>query len=254
MKTKKSIAHSSSQEREALISLRKKLIEVYNPLLIYLIAIENTHSFKRDSLAYPMKNIQNRFRIDVLVIVSDSPILFSHLNEIDKVHSNIDEVNLITYPLGQFQNELTNQTVFFSAIQKRSIVLHERANSLEELPENQFVNQIHKEELIQYTSQNPNYKNHQVDNLLFSNGKQLENIQNSLEVPILSQNLQEAFATLLNHHGAKVLNTKIRKVILEYAYSSTKFGIYDDFEEILMYFRDIMEVFDIAELEFKIAK
>lgn len=251
MKTKKSIAHFSSQEREALLSLKKKLIEVYNPLLIYLIAIKNEHSFKRDSLAYPMKNIQNRFRIDVLIIVPDSPILFGHLNEIDKVHSNIVEVNLITYPLGQFQDELNNQSVFFSAIQKRSIVLHERANSLEELPETQFVNQTHKEELIKYTSQNPNYENHQVEKLFFSDGENVTSIRDFFDVPILSDDLQHAFAKLINHHGAKVLNNKIRKVILEYAYSSTKFGIYDDFEEILMYFRDIMEVFDIAELEFK---
>lgn len=251
MKTKTSIAHFTKEEQEALTNLKEKLIEVYNPLLIYLIAIENTHSLKRDSLSYPIKKIKTRFAIDVLVIVPDSPILFSHLNEVDKIHNEISEVNLITYPLGQFQKELNDQSVFFCAIQKRSKILYEHENSLEELPTCRFINQTYKEKLLKYNSQYPNYKNHRVETLYFSDGENVTSIYDFFEIPILSDELQHAFAKLLKQLGAKAINVSLRKVILEYAYSATEAGVNNDFEEILVNFEYLMELFDVAEREFK---
>lgn len=151
--------------------------------------------------------------------------------------------------MDHLQKELNEKSVFFSAIRKRAVVLYEFKNSAEELPSIQHPNQTFREELAQYNTKFPNYKDQRVEKLYFSEGRNITHIHDFFVVPILSEELQQAFATLLKRYGAKIINVKLRKVILEYAYSVTQDGTPNDFDETLLYFRDLMEMFDVAEHE-----
>jgi hypothetical protein len=247
MKTKKSIAHFTNEEQAAINNLKKKLIHVYNPLLIYLIAIKNSNIVKRDYLSYPIKSKKNGISLDVLVIVPDGFTLFNHQNKIDNIHCTIMKVNLLTYTISEFHHELSAKSAFFYGVKKRAVVLYEHENTLENLSSFHMCNQLLKEKLIKATLIKTKYKNYKVNTLYFSNGKNITHVHDFFELPILSEELQNALATLLKRYGAKTINVKLRKVILEYAYSVTQDGVPNDFDETLLYFRDLMEMFDVAE-------
>lgn len=247
MKTKKSIAHFTNEEQAAINNLKKKLIHIYNPLLIYLIAIENSNILKRDYLSYPIKNKKNGISLDVLIIVQDGFTLFNHHNKIDSIHCDITEVNLLIYTLREFHNELSEKSAFFYGIKKRAVVLYEYENTLEKLSSYHMCNQVLREELTKHTSIESKYKNYKIDTVYFSNGKNITHIHDFFELPILSEELQDSLATLLKRYGAKAINVTLRNVILEYTYSVTQEGVPNDFDETLMYFRVLMEMFDVAE-------
>lgn len=250
MKTKKSIAHFTNEEQAAINNLKKKLIHVYNPLLIYLIAIENSSILKRDYLSYPIKSKKNGISLDVLVIVPDGFTLFNHHNKIDNIHCSITEVNLLTYTLREFHKELGEKSAFFYGIKKRAVVLYEYENTLEKLSSYYFTSKILREELLKLKSAFPKYKDYKVNTLHFSNGKNVSEINSFFYVSILSEDLQYAFANFLKHHGAKTVNVALRKVILEYAQMNAEVGVCNDFNEILTHFDYLMKLFDVAEREY----
>lgn len=68
----------------------------------------------------------------------------------------------------------------------------------------------------------------------------------------LSADLQNKMVLFLHEHGAKATNYRLRQaMMIEYVRGATEVGIPDEFKNILWDFEELMEFFDLAEMELK---
>lgn len=246
MKNHASISHFSGREQHALLRLKNKIVELYRPLIIYLIGCNSSQYLIRHCFDNPRNDNQWCISCDLLLILPIGESLPENTaEELKSISKDYGHIHLIAHPFDFVEKQLQAHSLFFCWVQRRAIILYERDNAVEKLPEpvqnmKQYEKQVH-----QFFANNPNYENY-----LEAKLSPLPSISHNLtnEKSAVSQKSIESFKSFLKNHHPKTVNRNIRTILLEYIrLDETGYPI--NFKQILYEFMELMEIFDVAEDE-----
>lgn len=131
MKIRKSIDHFTRREQNALLHIRKKVVEALQPQLLFFLNSHFLTSLRRDYLAKDRRTEVCYFSCDLLTILPDNAPLLQDdtvMQELESKLLPLGKVNLITYPMERFVLELQNKTFFLPTIYRHAILLHEHGD------------------------------------------------------------------------------------------------------------------------------
>lgn len=246
MKNHTSISHFASSERQALLRLKNKIVVLYKPLIIYLIACNSTTRITRNYLAYPKNDSQWTCSFDLLLVLPEGVSLPENAaHDLKSIHKDYEHIHLIAHPFDFVRKQLQECSLFFCWVQRSAIVLYEREHSCEKLPEPvQNIKQYAKQ-VNQFLTDNPDYENYADTKL---SPLPLKPLAQSLRNPVRSKVLIDSFKSYLENHPPKTVNRNIRDVLLEYI-RTVQSGYPVNLKEILGDFTALMELLDLAEDE-----
>ncbi len=251
MKNHTSISHYTGRERQALLRLKNKIVALYKPLIIYLIGCNSSNKLARNCLGNARNGNQWCFSCDLLLVLPEGVSLPENaVEELKSIAKDYEHIRLIAHPFDFVEKQLQEDSLFFCWMQRKAIVLYERDNSIEKLPEpvqnmKQYEKQVH-----QFFADNPNYENYTEVKLSPLPAKSSTEIVEDSEI---SETTIESFKSYLEYHDPKTVNRNIRTVLVDYI-RTTQAGYPFNFKEILWDFMDLMEVFDVAEDEQELVK
>ena len=254
MKNKQSIAHYTGREQQALLRLKNKIAELYKPLIIYLIGCKSSYDVTRTCFANPRNDDQWNFSCDLLLVLPEGIVLPDNApEELKSLNQEYEAIRLSGYPFDFVKKQLKQSSLFFCWMQRRAIVLYERDNTSQKLPEavqnmKQYEKQVH--ELF---ANNPDYENYTEIKLspLPQNRDSKKERGEFFDAPKLSAKLLERLAEFLQYHDPGSTGFRLRRALIEYVSSVSEIGAPRDFKDTLWDFEDLMEFFDLAAEELK---
>lgn len=136
MKTHNSISHFTSKEQNNLHCIKKKIVEHLHPLIIYCVGSNISHSITRSCLASEKRTEEWEFECELLVVLSnDNTHQQDALQEIERLAEPFGRVEATIYTLDSFVQRLQEEDVVMSNIRRKAILLYEKDNATQQLPQ-----------------------------------------------------------------------------------------------------------------------
>lgn len=250
-----SISHFSGREQQALLRLKNKIVELYKPVIIYLIGCDSSSHLSRNCFCDPRNEEKWRFSCDLVIVLPDGKDLSERaFDELKGISNDNEDILIIAHPFGFIKKQIQEYSLFFCWIQRRSIVLYERDNFREKLPKpvqnmKQYEKQVHD-----FFASNPNYNGYTKVKLSPLPKKYLtaKGQAESSDVDMSSNmTLQNVLWRFLREHGAKGINKPIQQELIRYlrARRRVQDDTPDKFNRILWDCGELMDFFDFVEVE-----
>lgn len=250
MKKYQSISHLTGREQQALLRL-KKIVQLYKPLIIYFIGCRSSTHLVRNYLAHPRNENHWHFYCDLLLIMPDESSLPENaVEELKSLSKEYDNIRIFTHPFHYVAQQIKEYSLFFCWMQRRAVILFERDNAIDKLPEPLHNMKRYEKQVYQFFLNNRDYK-HYADVKLSPLPIKSTTRKNPAEETEykLSAALQYRMARFLHEYGAKAANVCIREVLLEYVVAITEVGIPNKFKDTIWNFEELMRFFDMAGKE-----
>lgn len=188
------------------------------------------------------------------MVLSDGTVLPENATEeLKSLSKDYNRIRLFAHSFDFVGAQLKQYSLFFCWVQRRAIVLYEKDNACHKLPEpvqnmKQYEKQAHR-----FFANHPDCENYVEERLSPLPQKPVakEELVEVFDLPKLSEKLQAKLAEFLEYHDPRSTSFRLRKAMIEYVASVSEVGSPKDFKDTLWDFEDLMEFFDLAEIELK---
>ncbi|WP_298708789.1 hypothetical protein [uncultured Chitinophaga sp.] len=167
MKTRKSISHLTGKEQTTLHEIKKRVIELVQPLIIYCCSSELRTSIKRNCFSAPVRNEDWQFDCELLVVLPDEHEFPATMAEqITQATEPWGRVQVRLHTLEAVSRYLHEENLFFSWVHKYAILLFEQNGAVAKLPPPIHKRAEHQQQALQFYTADPAMTNYLTEKLV----------------------------------------------------------------------------------------
>lgn len=245
-----SMSHFSGREQQTLLRLKNRIVELYKPLMIYLIGCESSSRLKRNCFDNPRNESRWNFSCDFLLIMPRGRHLPENASkELMNLSKEYRHIRLLAHSFDFVEKKMQEYSLFFCWIQKRALVLYVKDNSRVQLPEPMKNMKQYERQAQNFFTNNPDYNGYEEVRLsplpkkYSAVEKQAEHREENLELAI---KLQRVMGRFLSVRGA---SQRIRREMIRYVKARRGDEMPGKFDRFFCDYEDLLDFFDFAEGE-----
>lgn len=156
MKTRKSISHLTGKEQTTLHEIKKQVVKMVQPLIIYCYGSELSTTITRSCFTTPVREESWQFSCALLVVVPDNHELPATIaTEIAEATAQWGRVTVRVHTHEVVSRHLHDENLFFSWVHKFAMLLYEQNGATAKLPPQINKRAEYQQQAFQFYIANP---------------------------------------------------------------------------------------------------